>query len=331
MKAQLITEFGNPSVFTLSEIDKPQLKSGHVLIKVCATSVNQIDCKIRSGAVSAIAPAFPAILHGDVAGVIVEVADDVKHFSVGDEVYGCAGGLKNAPGALAEFMLADAQLIAKKPRSLSMLESAALPLVSITAWEALFTKARLTHKNTVLIHGALGGVGHIAVQLAAWCGARVFATVLKNEDFAAAKSFGAREVINAREETPESYLSRLTDNKGFDVVFDTVGGKNLDLSFTLAKSNGAVVTTVARSTHDLSPMHDHALSLHVVFMLLPILKNEGRAEHGKILAKIAEIVDEGKLKPLIDKNTFTLASISDAHAFLESGKASGKVVVSVSE
>src|SRR5579862_2676147 len=130
MKAQVINQFGDPSVFGLSEIAKPILKPGHVLIKVCATSVNQIDCKIRSGTVSAIAPDFPAILHGDVAGIIEEVSRDVKNFKVGDEVYGFAGGLKGSGGALAEWMLADEKLISKKPKTLSMLEAAALPLVS---------------------------------------------------------------------------------------------------------------------------------------------------------------------------------------------------------
>jgi NADPH:quinone reductase len=329
MKAQLIKKFGDPSVFELSEIAKPVLKSGHVIIKVCATSVNQIDCKIRSGVVNAIAPDFPAILHGDVAGVIDEVADDVQTFKVGDEVYGCAGGLKNSSGALAEFMLADEKLVAKKPKSLSMLEAAALPLVSITAWEALFTKAQLTKTNTILIHGGVGGVGHIAVQLAKWCGSTVFATVLKPEDFALVKSFGATEVIDAKEEEVEKYVVRLTNNLGFDIVFDTVGGLNLDKSLIAAGINGSVVTTAARSTHDLTPMHNRALSLHVVFMLLPILKNQGRKAHGKILSRIAEIVDEGKLKPLIDLHQFTLATVSEAHAFLESGKERGKVVIAV--
>jgi NADPH2:quinone reductase len=330
MKVQLIKKFGDPSVFEPSEIAKPSLKSGCVLIKVFATSVNQIDCKIRSGMVSAIAPDFPAILHGDVAGVIEEIATDVKDFKVGDEVYGCAGGLKGSSGALAEYMLADAKLIAKKPKSLSMLESAALPLVSITAWEALFTKANLTHKNNILIHGGVGGVGHIAVQLAKWCGANVFTTVLKNEDFALAQAFGAKEVINAKEEDVQQYIARLTNHQGFDVVFDTVGGTNLDKSLIAAGINGSVVTTAARSTHDLSPMHNKALSLHVVFMLLPILNNHNRETHGKILSQIAHIVDDGKLKPLIDSNQFMLESVSDAHRFLESGKAQGKVVLSIS-
>lgn len=329
MKAQLIKKFGDPSVFELSDISKPPIKAGHVLVKVHATSVNQIDCKIRSGAVSAIAPEFPAILHGDVAGIVDTVSSDVKNFKVGDEVYGCAGGLKGSPGALAEFMLVDTRLIAKKPKSLSMLEAAALPLVSITAWEALFKKAYLMDDNKILIHGGIGGVGHIAVQLAKWRGATVYTTVLKNEDFDLAKSLGADEVINAKEETVEMYVTKLTNDKGFDIVFDTVGGPNLEKSLIAAGINGSVVTTAARSTLDLSPMHNKSLTLAAVFMLLPILKNEGREEHGKILSEIAKIVDEGKLKPLIDPNKFTLETVKDAHAFLESGKAQGKVVISI--
>lgn len=329
MKAQFIKSFGDPTVFELTEIAKPVLKPGHVLIKVHATSVNQIDCKIRSGVVGAIAPDFPAILHGDVAGVIEDISSDVTNFKIGDEVYGCVGGVKGSSGALAEFILADAKLIAIKPTRLSMLEAAALPLVSITAWEALFKKANLTNKNTILIHGGVGGVGHIAVQLARWCGAKVYSTVMKQEDFSLVKSFGADEVIHAKEEDVENYVTRLTKGNGFDIVFDTVGGQNLDKSLLAAGIDGIVVTTASRSTHDLTPMHNKALSLSVVFMLLPMLKNQGREAHGKILSEIAKIVDEGKLKPMIDPHTFTLEKISDAHFLLESGKAKGKVVISI--
>lgn len=327
MKAQVISQFGDPSVFKLIDMAKPELKPGHVLIKVAATSVNQIDCKIRSGAVAAIAPDFPAVLHSDVAGIIDSAATDVKNFKAGDEVYGCAGGLKGSHGALAEFMLADAKLIAKKPKSLSMLQSAALPLVSITAWEALFKKAHLEKNQTVLIHGGVGGVGHIAVQLAKFQGAKIFTTVINQDDFPLAKTLGADEVINAKSEEVDKYVQRLTAGQGFDVVFDTVGGPNLDKSFIAAALNGTVVTTAARSTHDLSTMHGKALSLHVVFMLLPILKNIARQEHGEILTKIAELADKGQLKPLVDQQTFTLEKVGEAHAYLESGAAKGKVVV----
>lgn len=329
MKAQVINQFGDPFVFEYSNIARPILKPGHVLIRVYATSVNPIDCKIRSGVVAEVSPDFPAILHGDVSGVIEEIADDIADFEIGDEIYGFAGGLKGTNGALAEYMLVDAKLIAKKPKSLSLLECAALPLASITAWEALFNKAKLTNNQHILVHGGVGGVGHVAVQLARWCEANVSTTVLKNEDFSLAKSLGASEIINAKEENVEKYVLRLTNNQGFDVVFDTVGGLNLSNSLIAAKTNGSVVTTNARSTQDLTPVHHKALSLHAVFTLLPILKNEGREIYGKILAKIAEIVDEGKLKVLIDQNKFTLDSISEAHHFLESGKAQGKVLVSI--
>lgn len=329
MKAQVITKFGDPSVFKLMEMPKPILKPGYVLIKVYASSVNRIDCKIRSGAVPDLAPNFPAILHGDVAGVIEAVAPDVKNFKVGDEVYGCAGGLRGSDGALAEFMLADARLLAKKPTSLSMPEAAALPLVGITAWEALFKRAQLTKNKKILIHGGVGGVGHIAVQLAAGCGADVYTTVMKQEDFKLAQSFGANEVINAKEEAVWQYVKRLTQGRGFNVVFDTVGGINLDWSLNAAAINGAVVTIAARSTHDLTSLHNKGLSLHAVFMLLPILNNEGREQYGEILTKIAEMVDQGKLKPRIDSHPFTLETVQDAHALLESGKAQGRVVLKI--
>lgn len=331
MKAQLINTFGDPSVFQLSQIAEPNLKTGHVIIKVMATSVNQIDCKIRSGAVTAIAPDFPAILHGDVAGVIEAVATDVTTFKKGDEVFGCAGGVKGLGGALAEFMLADVKLIAKKPKSFSMIEAAVLPLVGITAWEALFIKTNLNNKKNILIHGGVGGVGHIALQLAKASGAKVFTTVLKEEDFALTKSMGADEIINAKEESVEEYVKRLTDNEGFDIVFDTVGGANLDKSLQAAKIEGSVVTTAARSTHDLTPMHNKALNLHAVFMLLPLLKNKGREQLGKILSEIATLADEAKIKPLIDSNVFTLETVKEAHAFLESGKAQGKVAISINK
>ncbi len=330
MKAQIIHSFGDSSVFTMVDIPIPETKPGHVLIKVHATSVNPIDCKVRSGAVKAIAPEFPAILHGDVAGVVESVGKGVTQFKEGDEVYGCAGGFRGLGGALAEFMLVDEKLIAHKPKSLSMCEAAALPLVSITAWIALFDKAKLTNDKNVLIHGGVGGVGHIAVQLAKFCGAKVYVTVRKKEDFPIAKSLGADEVINVQKEDVEEYKLRLTKGHGFDIIFDTVGGANLDKSFAAAALNGTIVTTAARSNHDLTPMHSKGLSLHCVFMLLPILTDHHRENYGKILEKIAQIVDDGELKPLIDPNKFTLEEVAKAHELLESGLAKGKIVLSLS-
>ena len=128
---------------------------------------------MRSGAVSAVAPEFPAILHGDVAGIVIEVEKVFSKFKSGDKVYGCAGGFKETGGALAEFMLADARLIAHKTNNLQWKKSL-LPLVAITAWESLFDRANIKPGQNVLIHGATGGVGHVAIQLAKWAGAKSF-------------------------------------------------------------------------------------------------------------------------------------------------------------
>lgn len=331
MKAQIINSFGDPSVLTMTDIPIPEIKPGHVLIKVHATSVNPIDCKVRSGAVSAIAPEFPAVLHGDVAGTVEAVSEGVSQFKKGDEIYGCAGGFRGLGGALAEYMLVDANLIAKKPRLLSMQEAAALPLVSITAWMALFDKAKLVKDKNILIHGGVGGVGHIAVQLAKWCDAKVYTTIRKNEDHSIVKSFGADEVIDIQNENVETYKKRLTHDQGFEIIFDTVGGANLENSFAAAAFNGAVVTIAARATLDLTPMHSKGLSLHCVLMLLPLLTHQYREQYAEILGEIAKIVDEGKLKPYIDSHQFTLAEAAQAHTLLESGRAKGKVVISISD
>ena len=148
MKAFVIEHFGKPNIFHVVDLPKPKPLPNHVVIRVAATSVNPVDLKIRQGLVADIAPDFPAVLHGDVAGIIEAVGDNVKNFRVGDRVYGCAGGVKGTGGALAEYMLADASLIAHKPKSLTMSEAAALPLVSITAWLGLIDKAGVKSGQT---------------------------------------------------------------------------------------------------------------------------------------------------------------------------------------
>ena len=143
MQAIVIEHFGEPNVFEEADLSIPPVSPNHVLVKVAATSVNPVDLKIRQGAVADIAPDFPAVLHGDVAGVIEAVGEGVTNFKAGDEVYACAGGVKGTSGALAEYMLADADLVAHKPKSLSMAEAAALPLVSITAWNGLVDRVKI--------------------------------------------------------------------------------------------------------------------------------------------------------------------------------------------
>lgn len=328
MEAQVINRFGDSTVFETMDLPKPKAKPGHVVIRVIATSVNPVDSKIRSGKYTHIAPDFPAVLHGDVAGIIEEVGQGVTNFKAGDEVYGCAGGVKGQDGALSEFMLADALLLAKKPKSLSMMEAAALPLVCITAWEALFDKVKLGPGQKILIHAGTGGVGHVAIQLAKWAGAEVYTTISSPEKANIVKSLGANDVANYREESVENYVNRLTLGKGFDVVFDTVGGENLDKSFAAVGLYGNVVTIQGASTHDLSPLYLQSASLHNVLMLLPMLLNVRREHHGEILMKVAQLADDGVLKPLLDPHQFGFKDVAKAHELLESGKAIGKIVIS---
>lgn len=326
MIAQQISAFGDSSVFKQVDIPVPELKPGHVLIRVAASSVNPMDYKVRRHG-PPIAPELPAVLHADVAGTLEAVGEGVSGFSPGDEVYGCAGGVKGQGGALAEFMLADARLIALKPRTLTMAEAAALPLVAITAWEGLIEKASVQAGQSVLVHGGSGGVGHIALQLAKWRGAKVFATASSPEKGDIVRSLGADEVIDYKNESVGEYVARLTNGEGFDVIFDSAGGANLPASFEAAKLNGVVITPASSRTYDLSVMYNKGLSLHVVFMLLPMLFGVGRERHGEILRQVAKLADEGIVKPLIEAKRFTFAEVGQAHDYLESGEAVGKVVL----
>ena len=330
MKAFVIEHFGAPDSFQIADLPKPELLPNHVLIKVAATSVNPVDTKIRRGFIADITPDFPAVLHGDVAGVIEAVGNNVNAFKVGNEVYGCAGGVKGTGGALAEYMLADSNLIAHKPKSLTMAEAAALPLVSITAWEGLIDRAQVQSGQKVLVYGGTGGVGHLGIQLAKCAGAEVYATVSSEEKAAIALTLGADVPINYTDTTTEEFVAQYTDGKGFDLVFDTVGNDNLQHAFQAVKLNGTVVSTVSTSQQDLSLMHAKGLTLHLVYMLLPMLSGINRSNHGKILVKLAELVDQGQIRPLLDDKTFTFSEVAAAHAHLESGQAIGKIVLNQS-
>ncbi|MEO0368788.1 MAG: zinc-dependent alcohol dehydrogenase family protein [Pseudomonadota bacterium] len=315
-------------MFELTEIDKPTLTAGHVIVKVAATSVNTVDTMIRQmGKDLPLSPDLPAILGMDFAGTIEAVGDDVEGFAVGDEVYGCAGGLADLQGSLAEYMLADSRLIAHKPKTASMREAAALPLVGITAYEGL-VRAGVAENQKVLVHGGSGGVGHVALQLAKYFGAEVYSTGGGEAQLELIESLGAKG-INYRTESVSDYVEAHTNGQGFDVVFDSVGGENMTNSFEAATLNGHVATTVSMLEIDLTTAHFKGLSLHVVFMLIPMLNNYKREQHGEILADIAKIVDEGQLKSVVDEEYFSLKDIGRAHDRLASGKAMGKVVVSV--
>lgn len=325
MRAQLLTEFGGPEKLKLTEVDTPVAGPGQALVRIRAAALNPVDVKIREGL--PIGPAMPAILGADLAGVVEAVGDGVTNIAVGDEVYGCAGGVKGHGGTLAEYIAADARLLAPKPSNLSFRDAAALPLVSITALDAM-EKLALTKDDHVLIYGGTGGVGHIGIQLAKAAGARVAAMVSSDEAAAIARNLGADDIV-MRDEPVADYVARLTDGAGFSAVFDTVGGANLANSFEAAAVGARIATTNARATVDIGNMHGKALSLHVVFMLLPMLRGPGRERHGKVLRDLAALIEAGKVKPLVDPAKFTLETASDAHAHLGSGKARGKIVVDI--
>lgn len=325
MKAMLINSYSNGATFEVSEIAKPAVKANHVLVKIAASSVNTIDMMIRNmGTDLPLSPAEPALLGMDFSGTVEAVGEGVTGYAIGDEVYGCAGGLADLPGTLTEYIVADSNLIGHKPKNLTMRETAALPLVAITAYEGL-TRAGVKAGQKVLIHGGSGGVGHLAVQLAKYFGAEVYATGSGDKQKAIVENFGAT-FIDYRSEAVADYTAKYT-NGGFDVVFDTVGGVNLSNSMEAVALNGHIATTVSLLEIDLSPLHFKGASLHVVFMLIPMLNNFKREQHAVILKKLAEISNEGYLTPVVDKNQFSLEQVKDAYAYLSSGNAIGKVVV----
>ncbi|MEM1216358.1 MAG: zinc-dependent alcohol dehydrogenase family protein, partial [Bacteroidota bacterium] len=317
---------GEDAVFEATEIKKPVVKAGHVLVKIAASSVNTVDTMIRKmGKDLPLSPDTPAILGMDFAGTIEAVGEGVKGYATGDEVYGCAGGLADLPGTLAEYIVADSDLIAKKPKNLSMREAAALPLVAITAYEGL-VRAGVGEGQKVLVHGGAGGVGHVALQLAVYFGADVYATCSGGKQMELLEKLGAT-AINYQTEPVQQYVEKYTTGAGFNVVYDSVGADNLLKSFEAAALNAQVATTVSLCELDLTLAHFKGLSLHVVFMLIPMLHNYKRAEHAKILQHIAQIAEAGQLQPVLDENQFSLTAVGAAHAHLESGNAIGKVVI----
>lgn len=327
MKAHLLHSYGPSARFSLEPMPKPTLGPIDVLVRISASSVNVADVKARElGHLLDFVPPLPAVLGIDFAGYVEQVGAAVTDLAVGDEVYGCAGGVAGNGGALADLIAADRRLLARKPRTLSMIEAAALPLVSITAWEALFDRAAIKPAESVLIQGGLGGVGHIAVQLARCAGATVYATHSPRKPSEQLATYGAIP-IDYEAMSPAEYVTKYTDGIGFDMVFDTVGSKNIHTAFESARISGRVATTVSLTEIDLSLAHTKGLTLHVIYMLIPLLHGKGRKRHRRILESLAKVVDGGLLMPTID-SVFGFSDVEDAYRRLSSGDVIGKVVIS---
>jgi NADPH:quinone reductase len=311
--------------FKKVELPRPTLKMNQVLVRISASGVNPLDTKIRAGKAAHARQPLPAVLGLDMAGTVEQTGPGVTAFHPGDEVYGMVGGVGGLQGTLAEFIAVDADLLAHKPKNLSMRQAAVLPLSVITAWEGLVDRAKVHAGQNVLIHAGAGGVGHIAVQIAVAFGANVFATV-SPEKKSIVEGFGAVP-IDYRSVPIEEYVAAHTQGKGFDIVYDTVGGATLDLSFAAVKQySGHVLSCLGWGSHSLAPLSFRGASYSGVFTLFPLISGEGRAHHGEILRQAAALVEAGKLRPILNERHFSVADIAAAHALVESGSL-GKVVV----
>lgn len=324
MRAAILETHNAP--LRLSTVSTPEVGPREVLVRVRASGVNPLDTKIHAGAAAHARHPLPAILGIDLAGVVEQTGRDVTRFKPGDEVYGMTGGVGGVPGSLAEFAAVDADLLAPKPANLNMRETAALPLIFITAWEGLIDRAALKAGQKVLIHGGAGGVGHVAIQIARAFEADVFATGSAAQR-ATIEGFGA--VFIDRGTAIEAYVAEHTGGRGFDIVYDTVGGKVLDASFEAVRRFGHVVSALGWGTHALAPLSFRAASYSGVFTLLPLLSGEGRAHHGEIMTEATRLVEAGKLAPLVDARRFTLESVGDAYALIRDHAAKGKLVVDI--
>jgi NADPH:quinone reductase len=325
MRAAILDGAKGP--FRLASIARPKPGAGEVLVRIKASAVNPLDLKIRAGAAAHARHPFPAILGIDLAGTVEAVGPDVTAFGAGDEVYGMTGGVGGVQGSLAEYAAVDVALLAPKPDNLDMREAAALPLVFITAWEGLVDRAHVQAGQTVLIHGGAGGVGHVAVQIARAKGANVFATgSARSLDYI--KQLGATP-IDYDKANVEQYVAEHTGGKGFDIVYDNVGGMTLDASFNAIKRFGHVVSALGWGTHALAPLSFRGGSYSGVFTLLPLLTGEGRAHHGEIMREATRLAEAGQLRPRLDPRRFDLAGVADAHAAIEDRSAQGKIVVDI--
>lgn len=324
MRAAVLTAHGSPLL--VRELPDPEPGPGDVLVRVLASGVNPLDIKIRRGEAAHAQVNPPAVLGIDMAGVVEAVGAQVKNFGVGDEVFGMTGGVGGLQGSLAELATVDARLLAQKPRALSMEQAAALPLGFITSWEGLVDRAGVTIGQTVLVHGGAGGVGYLAVQLALARGARVYATGSASSQ-SVIGGIGATP-IDYTASTVDDYVAAHTGGEGFDIVVDNVGGATLDASFAAVKRyTGHVVSALGWGSHSLAPLSFRGATYSGVFTLMPLLTGNARQHHGDVVAQAAALADNGRLVPRLHSTYFPLESVNDAHAVVESGSTTGKVIV----
>jgi NADPH2:quinone reductase len=331
MKAVLMTCEGAPDVLEYRDVPEPAVRSStQIKVRLQAAGVNPVDTKLRARGVYC-AGALPTILGCDGAGTVVEVGGGVTRFRPGDAVWFCNGGLGLEPGCYAEYAVVDETVARNKPSALDFSTAAAGPLVLITAWEALYDRAGLEYGQSVLIHAGAGGVGHVAVQLAKLRGATVIATAGSEERAAFVRKLGADEVILYKEQDFVAAVLGYTDQKGADVVLDTVGGETFYRSIEACRYYGNVVTLLDPGAHiSWKEARNRNLRIGFELMLTPMLHDlpEARAHHGDILDRCAQLIDGGRLTLTIG-HCLPLVHAARAHALLEAGGMQGKVVLEI--
>jgi alcohol dehydrogenase len=284
---------------------------GKVLVKVKAAGVNPADWKIREGYMQQMIPLkFPSPLGMDFSGIVEKVGAGVSGFNVRDEVYGQASVMSGGSGAFAEMALANADSVAHKPKSLSHQEAAGLPLVGVSAWQALVETIGLTKGQKILIHGGAGGIGSIAIQLAKHLGSYVATTVSTN-DKQFAKELGADEIIDYKTQTFEDLLPH-----DFDAVFDTVGGETYTRSFKVLKKGGMIVSMLEQPNQQLMEQ----FGVKAVFQFTQVNRDR--------LTKLEQWVDQNDIRVNVDK-TFPLEEAGKALDYQKDVHPRGKVVLAI--
>ncbi|SPP97057.1 NADP-dependent oxidoreductase [Bradyrhizobium vignae] len=308
MMAWRVHEFGSPETMKFERVPRPEPGPGEVLVKVAAAGVGPWDGWIRSGK-SALPQPLPLTLGSDLSGEIVAMGPGVTELRVGDQVYGVTN--PQFVGAYAEYALASAGMVSNKPTSLTHVEAASVPVVAVTAWQALFDHAHLKAGQTVVIHGAAGNVGSYAVQLARQAGVQTIATV-STGDISAARNLGANTVIDYRTQRFEEVV------RDADAVIDLVGGETQTRSFQVLRRGGKLVSAVSRPDQDLATRY----GVDASFFLVNVTD--------QYLREIARLVDGGKLRTKVGA-VLPLADAREAHLMLERVRPQpkGKIVLDV--
>lgn len=328
MKAIMMTAIGNPDVLELQDIAEPEISTAtQVKVRLKAAGVNPVDTKIRRNGLLYDNP-LPAVLGCDGAGEVVETGSAVSRFKPGDKVWFCHGGLGREQGNYAEYNVLDQRWVSLMPETSSFTEAAALPLVLITAWGGLIDRGGLQSGQTVLIHAGAGGVGHVAIQLAKLKGARVITTVSSEQKAEFVQALGADEVIRYTKGGFADAVNELTDGKGADLVFDTVGAEVFKQSIQATAHFGRLVTLLDPGELNLVEARIRNLLIGFELMLTPMLRDlpEARNKHVEILNQCAQWLEKGKLKTHIGKQLL-LAEAAKAHELIETGHSTGKIVL----